>query len=68
LGQAAGRCCRRWCDARSSAPSRPCAQVRATQLAHQDADRIINKEMRFFTARTLPSRSRDLSLWARISI
>jgi hypothetical protein len=35
--------------------------VWATQLAHQDADRIINKQVRFFTARALPSRSRDLS-------
>lgn len=52
----------------SPAASWPCAQMRSTQLANQDTRRTINKEQSFFYARTLPSRFRDLSLWARMPL
>ena len=53
-------------DARPPAASRPCAQVRTSKLAHQDRTSIVRKKA-FFDARALPSRTRDLSLSARMA-
>ena len=61
LGQTARRRRRRQRHARSPAASRPRAQVRPAQLAHQNRTAFVRKEA-CFTARALPSRSRDLSL------
>src|SRR6185437_13502247 len=44
LGKAAGRCRGGERDARPATPSRPCAQVRTSKLAHQDRTGIVRKQ------------------------